>query len=227
MANKKEAEVVVLPEQKVDEISKDIKSFGKKLEGFLAPSTPEQYTKTVAFAQEVKGRINRVKEIVDFFVKPHQEARARALDEMKKIEALFAPTLNSYLEMERSLKGAVSTYHAEQERLAREEEDRLRREREKKEAKTGKPSLAPLPTVERVAPTMKTETGKTTAKKVWKFEVVNLAELRKDKAFMDLFWNAVVEKGIHDSIIRNMVRAGVREIGGVRIYEDFDVSISA
>jgi hypothetical protein len=221
-----ETEVVILPEQKVEEISKDIKTFGKKAESFLAIKSQEDYNKTTAFIVEVKGRLNRMKEVIEFFTKPFQDARKKALDDMKKVEALFAPSLNSYMDMESNLKMAMSSFKMNEDRRIREEE-RLAREKREKEDRNGNFNPAPMPTVERVAPTVATDKGKATANKVWKFEVLQLAELRKDKAFMDSFWNATVEKGLHEQVLRNMVRAGVREVAGVRIYEDFDISVRA
>lgn len=224
---KDKADLVVVPEQKVEEMSKDIKTFGKKVESFLTIKSPEDYEKTTKFIVEVKARINRVKEVLEFFTKPHQEARKRALDEMKKIEALFAPSLKSYEEMEYSLKGAMSAWQREQDRLARIEEDRLRLAREKKEAKTGNIDPTPLPTIPRQEATVATDAGKATAKKVWKFEVVEVDTLFKDKQFLGQLHTLAVEKGLHETILRNMVKAGVREISGVRVYEDYDISVSA
>lgn len=221
----KEDKLVIVPEQKVEEMSKDIKSFGKKVDSYLKIKTREDYEKTTKFIVDVKARINRVKEVLEFFVKPHQDARKKALEEMKKIEVLFAPSLKSYEDMECALKEAMSGWQREQDKLARDEEDRLRRLREKREERTGEIDLTPLPTIARQEAVVSSDSGKATAKKVWKFEVVAYSELPK-KVVDEILYQAK-ERGITEMVIRNMVKAGEREIKGVRIFEDFDISVQA
>ena|SRR3990167_5512113 len=226
MAKKKEKkEVAIIPEDKVAEISKDIKSFGVRAQSFLNIKDQKGYEKTTGFIVEVKGRINRIKEIVDFFTNPHMEARRMALNEMKKIEALFAPSLNQYEGIETQVKSAMSAFQREQDRLARAEEERLAKLRDKREERTGKIDPTPLPTIERVAPTVETDNGKSVAKKSWKFQIEEYSKLPQN--VIDEVLYQAKEKGIHEQVIRKMVQAGTREIKGVRIYEDFDISVSA
>lgn len=60
-----------------------------------------------------------------------------------------------------------------------------------------------------------TEAGRVTARKVWKFEVVNLDILPR------------VYVAANEKAIRAAVQAGAREIPGVRIFEAEDISVMA
>ena len=225
LKKKEKKEVAIIPEDKVAEISKDIKSFEKKAEKYLAIKTQVDYENTTSFIVDIKGRINRIKEIVEFFTKPHQDARKKALDDMRKVEALFASSLSVYEGIETRIKSAMSGWQREQDRLARAEEDRLAKLREKREERTGNIDPTPLPTIERATPTVATDNGKSVAKKSWKFQVEAYSKLPQN--VVDEVMYQAKEKGLIDSVIRKMVQAGTREMSGVRIYEDFDISVQA
>lgn len=218
------------PQAKIAEISRDIVKIEHDATKIKVVSQ-EDYKEASAFLTGVlKPRIDRVQAVMDFFVKPHQEARRKALEEMKKIEQLFAPQLNRYKEVERVVKNSVSAYLREQEAAARKEEERLAKLRDKQNERREEKGLDPvataLPTVARPEATVKTESGgKTTAKKVWRFEINNYGLLPKEVVIAVML--EANQTGLTEKVVRKMVNSGVHEINGVRIWEDFDISSSA
>lgn len=220
------------PEVKIAEISKEIVRVQGQAKN-LQVATQTDYEAASKFLSDiVKPRLLRVQAVMDFFIKPHQEARKKALEEMKKIEGLFAPQLTALTDTEKKVKTAMGGYLRVQEEAARKEEERLAKLREKQDERRENKGLAPiatpLPTVERPETLMKSENGgKTVAKKVWKFEITDPELLYKDKGFMLELYALAATKGLHEQVLRKMVNAGTREIAGVKIYEDFDINTNA
>ena len=219
MATKKE---VMTPETKLKEISVEVKRIQKTAESLLKIKTQEEVVKATKFLSVIKGRLTRIEELRTFFVSPLNE-------QVKKINAMFkkqSEPLKTYMD---SVKRAVADYAIAEERKIRAEEERLRIAQEKKNEKReaqGKPiDLTPAPTIERAESTIKTDTGKTTTIKVWKFEIEAYSKLLQN--VIDEVLYQAKEAGIHEKVVRKMVSAGVREINGVRIYEDIQVNVSA
>lgn len=227
---KKVTPKVETPEAKIAEISKEITRVEKEAQAIVITDREGYEGASKFLSGTLKPRVNRIKELVELFVKPHQDARRNALEAMKQIENLFAPSLTKLETLERNIKQGMAGFLRAEEEAARKEEARLQKLREKqderREEKGLEPILAPLPTVERQETTVKNEEGgKTTAKKVWKFEIVNR------HAFAENVTSAILEEayatGLTEKVVRKMVNAGMRELAGVRIYEDFDISASA
>lgn len=218
------------PEAKVAEIEKAIIPLQKEASAVVIKSE-EDFAEATTLVAKVKGYINRVTEVQEFFTNPHKKARADALTAMRKIEALFAPKLVPLEAMEKSIKRAMSDYRIEQENKTRAEEKRLQDIRDKaneKREEEGKGQiLTPVKSVERPMATMKTEQGNATMKKTWKHETTDRDALYTDKAFLAKLFTFCIEKGHDEQVLRAMVKEGVREVAGVRIYEDFDVSVAA
>lgn len=222
--------VAETPEAKVAEIEKGLVPLLKEA-GSISITDEKGVVEATTFLAKVKGYAKRVTELQEFFTNPYVEQRRVALEHKQRIEAMFAPKLQPLVEIEKTLKRAIGDYRLEEERKARAEEKRLQdirdRANEKREEEGKGQILAPVKTVERAAPTVRTEAGSATTKKVWKHEVLDLAVLRKDEQFMTELYALATQKGLHEQVLRDMVKRGVREVGGVRIYEDIDVSVSA
>lgn len=227
MAVKKGA--VETPEKKIAEISKEIAKVERDAKG-IAVKTKEDYEKASVFLSgTVKPRINRITELMKFFTDPYVEQRRVALAKKQEIEALFEKQLAPLTEIETSIKRAMGAFLRAEEEAIRKEEARLAalraKQDERREEKGLAPIATPLPTIERPVATVQGEAGgKTTAKKVWKFEIEAYSKL--PQSVIDEVLYQAKEAGIYEKVIRKMVASGVREITGVRVYEDFDISAS-
>ena len=143
--------------------------------------------------------------------------------------------------MELTVKRSMSDFQIEEESKVREKEAKLRAKREKEiekaEAK-GKPApVTPVPIIERQEATVKTDEGKSTAKKIIKFEIEDAEKL--PKKYRDQIFAKAVEKGIADQIMRPQMKLGleisrdeksgevVTKLKGVKVWEDFDISVTA
>jgi hypothetical protein len=147
----------------------------------------------------------------------------------KHIDEFFKKLTRPYLEAEDTVKAKLRNYHIEQERIRREEEARIASERAEREAAAAEKGEE-LPPEEKIAEFFFSNLGLTTApepmktvrgmeggtasmKKVWKFEITDSALIP------DEYW-VVDEKAIQHAI-----NLGLRDIPGVRIYEDIQVAV--
>jgi hypothetical protein len=134
------------------------------------------------------------------------------------------------LTFELALWNLVARENQERERKAREEEERLRRQREEQVrkdaaaagmtpedgevlAKLEAADVAPVAALAEVAPATRPSTvsggiGRATDAKAWFFEITDEASVPP------------AYKVVDDSKIRKAIGAGVRDIPGVRIFED-------
>lgn len=232
MATKKKVEVEMpkTPELGIKLISKDLAEVTKQSETIVI-KTEKDYIGANDFLVVVKENLNKINTMRSFFTDPYVEQRRVALTKMKEIDALFDKSTQPLESIEAKVKRAMGDFKLEEERKARAEEKRLQDIRDKaneKREEAGKEQImTPIKTVERVEQTVQSGDGlgKSTAKKVWKFEITKISEFPEDilKKILTVAW----EKGIIDQIIRNEVKAGAREIKGVRIYEDFDIAVTA
>lgn len=117
------------------------------------------------------------------------------------------------------IKRGISNYVLEEYRKAKEKEAKelakLAEKNAKREAEGKAPVLTTLQSVARPEATMRTDAGRTTTRKVWKFEIIDDAKVPADYRSADI------------AKIKVAVSNGVREIDGVRIYEDAIVSVTS
>lgn len=218
------------PELGIKLISKDLAEVTKQAETIVIKSEKD-YIGANDFLVVVKENLNKINTMRSFFTDPYVEQRRVALTKKNEIDALFDKSTQPLESIEAKVKRAMSDFKLEEDRKARAEEARLQKIRDEANAKreeAGKEQImTPIKTVERVEQTVQSGDGlgKSTAKKVWKFEITKISEFPEDifKKILTVAW----EKGIIDQIIRNEVKAGAREISGVRIYEDFEIAVSA
>lgn len=226
-AEKKEEKVVVVSaEQKVMEITKDLGGFEKKQPRVAKIENEKGLEKANEFLVDVKGRVNRIKALKEEYVTPLKDA-------VKKVESLFNEPLKSYEEIEGLVKRGISDFRLEQDRLAKIEADKIKKQQEEaaeKAKEQGEPapvSVAPMPSIQKPETHMKTDNGSSSSSKVVKFEVTDPNEL--PKKYKDLILEEAFKKGIHNTIIRKVVATeGMKtNIKGVRVFEDYQVSVSA
>ena len=140
-------------------------------------------------------------------------------DTVKKINANAKKYSAPIDEAIAKIKRGISNYVLEQDRKAREKEERdlakLAEKNAKREAEGKAPVLTTLQSVARPEATIRTDAGRTTTRKVWKFEIIDDAKVPADYRSADI------------AKIKVAVSNGVREIDGVRIYEDAVVSVTS
>lgn len=207
-------------EKKLVAISTDVDE-QKKTAIKLAIITDEKdVANATQFLGLIKGRLKRIKDVKDEIVKPLK-------DHVKFLESRFKEQELPLLEMENNVKSGMSQYAREQEAIALKKEEKERAKQLKKEEKakaSGKSvDIVPVATVERRQPTMKTEAGSATTKKVWKYEILDVHAL--PKKYKDAILEKALERDIAGVIINGAVKGGAREIKGVKIFEDFEVSV--
>lgn len=206
--------------QEMEETMQNISKEKERLQGLcdsITVSNPEEMNKAADIAIQVKARLNRIEELRVAYVKPLN-------DHVKKINSDFKKAAEPFLNFESFLKGKISVYRMEQERIATEERKRLEAERRaeadriaKEEGMTRREALAQIekPVVEAEVKSASTESGKVVTKMVWKFEVVNTENVPAEYKVVD------------EKLIRKAVQAGARRIAGVRIYEEAQTDIQA
>lgn len=180
---------------------------------FVAIKSEAEVALATEFLGVVKARVKRVEEIRKFFVNPLNE-------QVKRINTLFKGVSDPLTAIETKVKSAMSSYRWEEEKKAREEEERLRKLQEKKNekrAEAGKELDLSIKTVERAEQTVTTATGSSTAKKIWKYEVVDINQVPRELLRCEIKHANVMAK----------IDEGVRDISGLRIYEDFNISVRA
>lgn len=170
-------------------------------------------------ASDFLDKVNTKKKSADtmrkFFVEPlnHQ---------VNNINALFMPQIKEAGLIVDLIKGKMATFFKEEEAKRIAEQKRLDDIRDKANAKReadGKEIIAePVREVAMPTKTVATGSSKAQVRKFWNHEIEHLDQLPEEikKAIIGEAWN----KGIAKSVIQKFVDAGVREMTGVRIFED-------
>ena len=189
------------------------------------------YDSTVLFLKEVAQKKKDFKAQRDKYVKPMKDS-IKAIDEklqepiklLEKVEVIVRETLNTYL---------AEVNRREQERLALEkkkaEEEALRKmeELEKTKSQAGEYDEVTQKAIERtvdheqnkiVEATTKQEkinlsTNGASVSMVWDFEIIDKAQIPLEFLKVD------------ETAIRNAIRAGQRDINGVKIFQKPQLSL--
>lgn len=163
------------------------------------------------FLSQVKTARKRWDELRHWFTDP-LEAQKKAI--LAKFKVDDAP-----LEQAQKIVGGKHiTWVRQQQEAARKEQERLRKLAEARQERAERkaeeqgveppPVIIPMPTVQAPPKTLHTSAGKVTIRSDWKHQVVDFAALPEEYKVPD------------EVKIGKVVRAGVREIPGVRIYEE-------
>jgi hypothetical protein len=166
------------------------------------------------FLAQVKTARKRVDELRHWFTDP-LEAQKKAI--IARFKATDAP-----LEQAQKIVGGKHiAYTRAKEEAARKEQERLRKLAEARQERAVKRAeekgleapvpVIPMPTIEAPPKTIHTAAGAVTTRKVWRHEVVDFAALPEEYKVAD------------EVKLGKVVRAGVREIPGVRIFEEMVV----
>jgi len=143
-------------------------------------------------------------------------------DHVKTINSMFKEYTAPLEAADSTLRGKVLNYRREQERIRQEEEERIRKLAEKEQARLEEqaakkgappPPPMPIPQVQEQARTVRGDLGTVSAKKVWDYEIVDERQIPPE--FMM----------VNEKAIRAAVKAGVRNIPGVKIYQREELAV--
>lgn len=189
------------------------------------------YDNTVLFLKEIAQKKKDFKAQRDKYVKPMKDS-IKAIDEklqepiktLEKMEAIVRETLNNYL---------AEVNRREQERLALEkkkaEEEALRKMEELEHAKLQSGEYDEV-TQKAIARTVDHEQNKI-VEATTKQEKINLST---SGASVSMVWDfEIIDKAqipleflkVDETAIRNAIRAGEREISGVKIFQKLQLSL--
>jgi hypothetical protein len=181
----------------------------------LTIKSDDDYKGASDFLDMVNTKKKNADKMRKFFVEPlnHQ---------VDNINALFMPQVKEADEIVKVVKGKMAVFYNEQEakRVAEQKRlDDIRIAADKKRAEEGKEAIA-VPVREVAMPTKTVATGSSKAqvRKVWTHEIEHLDQLPEDikKAILGEAW----QKGIVKTVVQKFVDAGIREMAGVRIFEE-------
>lgn len=173
----------------------------------------EQAVRMAAQAKRLNGAIEDARTA---FVKPHNE-------HVKQVNCLSKVYQGRLAQIETGLKRKISVYSQEKELERRKQEEAARKAQAEVQAKINaeakaagvEPVKIEAPAVPAQDKVVRTEAGTASQRKVWKFEVMDPAAVPRAYLLVD------------EKSIREAVKMGVREIPGVRIYEETETIIRA
>lgn len=210
---------IIEVEAKLKPLQDELMTLQEKAETIEIKSD-EDYAGATEFLSALKKKGKDRETMRKFFVDPLNA-------QVKSINAMFKPQDEVEQNVEKIVKGKMATFIKAKEEAAAKEQARLDSIRDaanqKREEKGQEAIAEPVRQVAPVAKTATAGTAQSTARKVWKHEVMSMAELPPDitKAILAEAW----KKGIVTSVVQKFVDAGMREIPGVRVYEDTIIAI--
>jgi hypothetical protein len=172
---------------KIEAISSDLVGFTKENED-ISVSDAESETMACTALGNIKSRLDKIEYWRKFFTKPLN-------DQVKQINNMFKMQKGPLEILNVGIRKKVADFN-------REQQAKIEASKE---------------IVEVAEPTIRTEAGKVTKKKVWKWEIEDLEVLRKSHP--ELFT-------LNEKLLNDLVRAGSREIQGVRIFQDVQISVT-
>ena len=194
-----------VPEKELKVVEKEVTTLYNAGRDFLVKNE-EDKTKAAELRERIKQGLKVVEERRTAITKPIN-------DSLKSINDLFRPFKDNLEKVVKHLDSQINLYLFEQEEIARKEQEKINRRVEKG---TLKPETA-VAKVEEIkdvkAPTTTSTGGKMITTKVPKFEVTDVNLLPKEYLMAD-------EKKIAIAV----VKLKLKEIPGVRIWEEFQLS---
>ena len=143
-------------------------------------------------------------------------------DHVKNINTFFKERSMPLIHADEIIRGKVARYFSQKQEAARIEQQRLLRLAQKRQERLdtkaqekGKESAPPVPVaiVETPEKTTKTEAGSVTVRKVWDFRILEENLIPREYLMVD------------EKKIRAIVRAGIRQIPGVHIFEREELTV--
>lgn len=147
-------------------------------------------------------------------VKPYNE-------QVKKINDFFKGYTEPLDRANRTVKQKALTYKQDQERKRQEEERAIREalEKARKEAESQNKEVdipaAETVVIPKLIPTVRAGLGTSTVKKVWTFAIEDETKIPREYLM------------VNEKKIREAIRKGIREIPGVRIYQEEELAVRA
>lgn len=204
---------VIENDERVQELSQGSLELVKRAQG-IEIVDDETDVDAAEFLAQVKTARKRVDELRHWFTDPLETQK-------KNIIARFKTTDAPLEQAQKIVGGKHLVYQRAQQEAARKEQERLRKLAEGKQARQAAraeekgleapPVVIPMPTVQAPPKTIHTASGSVTTRTVWRHQVVDMAALPDEYKIAD------------EVKLGKVVRAGVREIPGVRIYEEMVV----
>lgn len=204
---------VIESDERVQELSQGSIELLERAQG-IAIVDEETDLEAAEFLSQVKTARKRWDELRHWFTDP-LEAQKKAI--IARFKASDAPLEQA----EKIVGGKHIEWVRKQQEAARREQERLRRLAEARQARAEKkaeergeeppPVTIPMPSVQAPPKTLHTSAGRVTTRTVWRFEVTDFDALPAEYKIAD------------EVKLGKVVRAGVREIPGVRIYEEMVV----
>jgi len=183
---------------------RDIIAESKQIEKVLKEITDLKVTNDES-SQKGAEMLSRLKKAKDALEKKRKEITKPLVDEKRDIDNYFKTFTVPVEEAERKMRNKMQVFLS-----AKAEQERKAQEKLAKQAEKNGVELVEAPIVPQA---VQTEQGSVTTRKVWKFEVVDPSTIPGKYFVLD------------ESLIRADVKAGVREIPGVRIYESDEVVV--
>ena len=179
-------------DQKLTEISKEHKDVVDTAKA-LSISCNADLEMAVNFVQRIKGIRKRIDDFKSFFVKPFK-------DGVKKIELRIKPYSDELNVAERTAKGKMESYQLVLEKKRYEEEEKVK----KSQFKTTKKITSPIPKEEKVSGL--------SFRADWDCEPID-----EDK--IPRVFSGVKLLIVDMKAARKLVKAGIRDIPGFRVFE--------
>jgi hypothetical protein len=197
----------------------EIVSFKEKVEA-LSITSDEEYNEAMKLAGIIKSKEDETEKMRKFFTAPLNK-------QVDDINAMFMPKVKEAKEIVSIIKSKMASYNEKKEADARAEQKRLddiRAKADLKRQEQGKEAIAtPVREVAPVAKTVVSDGIQSTVKKVWTHEILSINELPDDvkKAIFAEAFN----KGIIKTVVQKFVNAGIREMTGVKIYQESQIAL--
>lgn len=213
--------VTLVSEAKIKEMTKELNTIEKKTENLLKIEDEKQYDKANEFLLTIKTKEKQLDTERKSITNPINES-------LDAVNNIYMPRIKKCKELQGVLKDAMSSYLREEQKKLDLEEERIRKEQEKKNANREKKGLEPIDfedasdLVEVLDTRTETKSGKTSAKKEWKFKILDMKKIPNE--YLEKTLVLALEEGLLDKIIKQAIKEGIREIQGVEIYEDFSIN---
>lgn len=197
-----------------------VRQLAQDAQGLLELAQAIQVTEaTVKDATDLLGWIAKAKktaeELRQFFVRPLNE-------QVRRINAFFKERTEPLERADTLVRGKMLAFQQEQVRRKREAEEAARRAAEAEQARRAAEAAAaglpappppPVPVAVEAPKTVRADLGTATAVHTWTFEIVDESLIPREFLMPN------------EKAIRAAVRAGVRHIPGVRIYQDVSLQV--
>lgn len=204
---------IIKIENEVKPIEEKMHSLKEQADAMVI-ANDEDYSNASIALNAVNSEKKAADKMRKFFVDPLNQ-------QVKSINSLFNPRIDSADEIVKIIKGKMAEYFEKKEAERIKEEKRLQAIRDaanKKREEAGKELIAePIREVAEPEKTVVAGNSKAQVRKKWTAEIEHMDMLPDEikKAIMA----EAYRKGIVDSVVQKFVDAGAREIAGVKIYE--------